>query len=232
MHEVGQLIIDIDRSALVPALVLMLIMITIMVFVLTKLSRSNSSPFLTLSLFGGMIIVGFQLIFLYLFNKQDSLLISIQSTALVACLVLFLYLLPQTRNFILCMNFLAAKIVKIFFYCSISLFSFALLHIPFLMLDKAPLAILDQEGISVKHFGFIAWNEIEKFTLHQPPGKKKSSIEINVKNPNLLSKQADWQGKLSLFCGKIVGNYHMTFSNINIQNQKVKSFAQQYIKTD
>jgi len=92
-------------------------------------------------------------------------------------------------------------------------------------------AILDQDGIWIRFFGFIAWNEIIYFNLWKIPGTPVETIAIQVKDPKRLSQQASLSGKISLFWSKLFDNPHITLGNVTTSNEEILSFARKYIST-
>lgn len=121
---------------------------------------------------------------------------------------------------------------KSFLWFSIIVFILGIIFVIPLLISKRPIAILDKNGIWVKHFAFIPWNDIDKFTSYLMSGSNAEVIGINVKNPKVLSKKSGLGGKMGIFWAKIFNNYHITISSVDKTNEEILCFAKQYIKID
>ena len=104
-----------------------------------------------------------------------------------------------------------------------------------------PLAILDENGIWIHHFGFINWNniaEIQNPSFHKT--ENAAIIKIRVKNIKPVRNQVDLHGWLVLFYAQLLGPWFSAYRYINImvpgseQNlspEKIMDFAKQHLKS-
>jgi hypothetical protein len=120
-------------------------------------------------------------------------------------------------------------LIKSFLYFFTGVFTLTAVYAIFCIYRNKPTAILDENGIWINHFGFIPWNDIDKITLYPLDYGNINLIGIMVKDPKMISKQSDWEGKLNLFWAKIFGYYHIRISHTSA-NESILSFASQYVK--
>jgi hypothetical protein len=94
---------------------------------------------------------------------------------------------------------------------------------------KSPMAIINQEGIWVKQFGIIPWNNIR--TIERPVinGMLIEALGIQVKDTQLLSKQASINGKLIIFESKIIKCPTIVMDNIELTFDEIADFANQFM---
>jgi hypothetical protein len=91
-----------------------------------------------------------------------------------------------------------------------------------------PAARLTQEGIWVKHFGFILWSEIDIFDYYKFPGAPLIGIGIRVKNNKKLAKQASFNGLMGIFWSKIIGYPPIIIFNTSIDSEEIMAFARRF----
>lgn len=93
-----------------------------------------------------------------------------------------------------------------------------------------PMAILDENGIWIKDYGFIDWNNISAMKTFIAPMTPIEVIGINLKDIAIQYKQSTWQGKLNFFWAKLFNrHYHIVLSNLELENYKIINFAKQCI---
>ncbi len=92
----------------------------------------------------------------------------------------------------------------------------------------APMAIINASGIWLKQFGVIPWNNILEVTAF--PAPNAPSIGIQVRDTNLLSKQASIAGKLIIFESTMLHCPTIVIDNLEVNNQTILSFADQFIE--
>ncbi len=165
-------------------------------------------------------------------NKNNTTQALIAMPIMLTAMICLLFILPKTTPNIL-ISF-CLLLIKAFLYLGIGLFAAGILYYIKYLFGKTdkPVAILDEHGILVNHFGFTPWEGVNDITTYQMPGPNNGMefIGITVKNRNDLSKQADWSGKIGIFWAKVFGNYDITLSNIDARNEEIIRFARQYMK--
>lgn len=126
--------------------------------------------------------------------------------------------------------------IKWFLYFGLSFFVIGLVLSLFSIDTRTPVAVLDQKGIWVNHYGFVPWENIDVIMPYPIGGTNMlGGLGIMVKDPNIFLGQADRQGKVGLFWAKFFGYFHITYYHINISNVDVPigeiiSFAQEQMK--
>ncbi|MCL4229909.1 hypothetical protein KJZ61_04470 [Candidatus Dependentiae bacterium] len=99
-------------------------------------------------------------------------------------------------------------------------------------IDKSdePALILNQEGIRIKFHGIIPWDNIQEINTYCIPTTPMPAIGIKIKNPSLVSANAPWSGKVSLFWATLFGYYyHITITNIALDYDVVVNFSRQFL---
>jgi hypothetical protein len=94
--------------------------------------------------------------------------------------------------------------------------------------EPEDLARLTHQGIWVRYFGFIPWDDIailDKFQYGTP----LISIGIRVKDLSKLSKQASFNGKMAIFWSKVFGYPPIIIANTTIDNETIMAFAKRFI---
>jgi len=92
----------------------------------------------------------------------------------------------------------------------------------------APMAVINQNGIWIKQFGIIPWNNIFEVTAF--PAPNAPSIGIQVRDAALLSKQASIAGKLIMFESKMLHCPTIVIDNLEVNSQTIISFANEFIQ--
>ncbi|MCK4650989.1 hypothetical protein KAT08_02315 [Candidatus Babeliales bacterium] len=166
------------------------------------------------------------------FEKKNSFLALIVMSVMIIVMTVGLFYFSRSNIIffpgVSFLSFLISFVIKAVLYFGIGLFTFGIIYGLFSMQYKGPAAILDRNGIWIKHYNFIPWKNIEEFTSYPMFGTVEG-IGIKVKDVEVLSKQSDWSGKLGIFWAKLFGNYHITLSNIDIKNEDIISFVRLYI---
>jgi hypothetical protein len=91
-----------------------------------------------------------------------------------------------------------------------------------------PVAILNEQGIRLKEYGFISWDSITEMST-VTYGAPIEMIGIRVKDLSVLYKQASIAGKMGIFWSKIFRYYPVYISNIAIPAEHLLAFAQEYL---
>ena len=92
-----------------------------------------------------------------------------------------------------------------------------------------PAAILNEEGIWVKNYCFVPWQDIDEIAPYSLGSMPIESIGIRVKDRAKLSKKSGFGGKSAVFWSRIFGYPQIIISNIAVDNDQVISFAKQFI---
>ncbi|MFA5074701.1 MAG: hypothetical protein WC436_01205 [Candidatus Babeliales bacterium] len=161
------------------------------------------------------------------YNKKSTLQVLIIMPAMIlGMLFLFSKIYKSTSsfngsNFFLFLVILFLKIILCF---GIAIFIIGTIYSIFLLLSKIPATIIDQNGIWIKYYNFIPWENIDQVSCCPIAGNIES-ICIKVKNPNLAVKNSDWQGKMNFFWAKLFKReYHIFISNVDINNNDILLF--------
>lgn len=134
-----------------------------------------------------------------------------------------LYLENLINNRILISFIVMIKSITIFFFV---LLLFAVLYIFFKMKNNDPIVILNQNGIWMKHYGLISWEDIEEIAPYLFLKAPIETIGIQVKNTSLLLKQSSFNGKMGIFWSKIFKRPHIILE----KNDEILNFAKRFIK--
>lgn len=111
----------------------------------------------------------------------------------------------------------------------ITLFSFGLVYGFFWNLEK-PAAILSSEGIWLKDFGFIPWDNIAEINVYRIPTTPIDVIVVRLKDVTSISNQASFGGKCALFWAKIFKyKYHITLSCLALENDEIVAHAKHFM---
>jgi hypothetical protein len=94
---------------------------------------------------------------------------------------------------------------------------------------KSPMAIINQEGIWVKQFGVIPWSNIRAIERPIINGMQIEALGIQVKDTQLLSKQASIPGKLIILESKILKCSTIVMDNIELRFDEIADFANQFM---
>lgn len=118
----------------------------------------------------------------------------------------------------------------------ILLFLIEIVQLYFYMNDPVPLAIINKEGVFIKGYGFIAWENIKEFKLYSTKRNPDFKlIGIKVKSIFSLLRTASLGGKIGIVSSIIFGYYPISLSypiflsNSSINNENIVNFAKKYI---
>ncbi len=118
------------------------------------------------------------------------------------------------------------QIILLFF---VATFSFGLICGYFWNLKK-PAAILSPKGIWINRFSFIPWDNITGINTYMFGDKPANALGIRLKNPEIVFKQAKFEGKSVLFWAKLFGyQYHIHLSCLALKNEEILNYARQFI---
>ena len=94
---------------------------------------------------------------------------------------------------------------------------------------KGPTVIIDKNGIWIKYYNFIPWNNIEECNPYIMFGTTEG-IGLRIKNIQEAIENAERSGKLGLFWAKLFKRYYqITLSNLDISNDEILHFTKQYV---
>lgn len=151
------------------------------------------------------------------------LTISIVTAGLIALFIFSFNL----KTYINCYLLLFAQAILIF---AILLFAIGLVYSYFFKHDD-PAAILSIEGIWIKQYGLIPWDNVIQIRAYIIPSTSMEVIGIQVKNINSVSTTASFAGKCVLFYAKLFGyQYHITLSCLALENHEIVAFARQFLR--
>ena len=146
---------------------------------------------------------------------------------IIGVLYLFLinsYLLQNILGIYL--TFLVHALLVIF----LCMFLAAYINLFFLINNDSPAAVLSPEGIWIKNFGFLAWQDIHEFGPYIVPTTPIINLGIRVKDISKLSAQASFNGKCAIFWSKVFGYPPIILSNLALENDEVLCFAMRYLR--
>lgn len=122
-------------------------------------------------------------------------------------------------------------VLKAFVILGIAIFTLGFFSSLTFLFNTEPAAILNEKGIWVKYYGFIAWDEIQEIGLLQVGTIPVKSIGIRVYDNAALSKRAPFSGKMGIFWSKITGYPPINLANLAIENDVIIEFIKQYVET-
>lgn len=123
-----------------------------------------------------------------------------------------------------------AALIKVLLGIFLCLFLAAYINGIFLALSNTPAAILSSQGIWVKNFGLIPWQDINDMSPYVVSTTPIVNIGIRVKDISKLSGQASFAGKCAIFWSKIFAYPPVVLSNLALENDYVLGFAQRFMK--
>jgi hypothetical protein len=97
--------------------------------------------------------------------------------------------------------------------------------------STSPIAIINKDGIWIKTCGIIPWSNIEAVTM-LTVGEIPQMVEIKLKNSKGLFWQSDLEGKLDIAVAKFLGCSPICLDNIDLDNNYVIWFANQFLNTE
>ncbi|MFZ5954182.1 MAG: hypothetical protein ACOYT8_03760 [Candidatus Dependentiae bacterium] len=125
------------------------------------------------------------------------------------------------------------KFIQCFFVLFDLLVVVAATYTYFLIKNPEPAAIIDASGIWVKHYGHIPWDNIARISNYQWSSSSPFvQLGITLKDMELVRKQASIAGKMGIFWSKIFNYPPILISNIELPNQTVIDFAQQFLEKE
>lgn len=159
-------------------------------------------------------------------NKKNIQLMIIIAPCMIAALFWWLSICIKFENIF---NYYLISLAKLSIIGSILMFLIGFIFAIFLIQDNEPAAVLNEDGIRVKYFGLIAWENIDKMEPYKLIKSSVESIGIRVKNVSLYN-QATLSGKSILLWSKIFGYPPIILSNLALENFEVINFANRFIK--
>jgi hypothetical protein len=157
-------------------------------------------------------------------NKINLALLTILSV--IAGLVFWLIFCFNLKAHI---NHCLLILLQATFIIAISFFLIGLAYGYFFKQDE-PAAILSSQGIWIKHYGLIPWDNIIQIRTYTLPNAPLEVIGIQAKNIMSISVNASFAGKCGLFWAKLFGyQYQITLSCLALENDEVLDFARQFI---
>ena len=173
-------------------------------------------------------------------NFRNGFFLLLLFTIFIMFFSLFLTSIVKTifnNNFL---GFLITILIKFIFGFLTATFIFALIHLILLIKSETPLAILNNKGIWINHYGFINWNTILIMEFSAMPGGNNSStISLKINDISQLSKQTDWYGWVELSWARFFGQwfsiyrYHLSiFDAGTVSTQEIMLFAKPYLKQE
>lgn len=161
-------------------------------------------------------------------NKKNNLIIAfiVSPLAAIASWILFVHLSQNSfsSGYWILIGLPIKIVLSIIFVMSL----LAIILTPFQKINL-PNAIFNQDGIWVKHFGFILWNDINEITKYTY-GTPMEIIGIQVKDPESISKRASFFGKCIIFYSKVFGYYHISIASLEVNIDEIICFANKYMK--
>lgn len=154
----------------------------------------------------------------------------------VGCVLAGLLSLPQLAIFFPSGNILENSLpplIQNLIFCGLLLFfvvlSLSILYAIFFLNFEDPILILEEDGMWVKHFGFVPWWNIDVI-INYTYGTPIEILGISFKETSTIYKQASLTGKVYILFAKIFGSYHINFANLTIAHEEIISIASEYMK--
>ncbi len=134
--------------------------------------------------------------------------------------------------FLVFFNFICYLVIlclRISAYCGIILFSVGTIFGLYSFFYKAPVAILNKDGIWIKYYCFVSWEDVKEINLYSMvTAGAMAAVGINVRDRELLFRKSRLGGKIGLFWAKLFGYYHIIISNTDISGEEILFFARKY----
>jgi hypothetical protein len=160
------------------------------------------------------------------FNKQNiEQALTLMPIILGAYTLLFLL----SYGLYYLVNYYIALFVQIILGSIVALFAIGLLFSYFMSHNDKPAAILNENGIWMPYYNLIPWDTITEFDTVKVSTTPLEYIGIRVKDLSKLSKQSNFSGKSAIFWSRITGYPPITLANIELTNEEVIAFAQQFL---
>jgi hypothetical protein len=103
-----------------------------------------------------------------------------------------------------------------------------LIYCSYRILRKAPMAIINPQGIWIQQFGIIPWNNILKLERPTIMGVAVEALGIHIRDTKALSKQATLAGKLIILESKYLKTPTIVLDNIELNYDTIAGFARQF----
>ena len=94
--------------------------------------------------------------------------------------------------------------------------------------------IFSTDGIWIKNFGFIPWSGILELGDYPATKGKKlpRAFGIRFKDPQAISQQSDWQGKMRIFWSKVFGYPPLLLPNLDVSYDEIINFCEPYLDAE
>lgn len=96
--------------------------------------------------------------------------------------------------------------------------------------SRAPAAVINDDGIWVRNFGLIPWDNIRDVYAYHYKNSPLETIGIHVHNIKVLASQGSIGARCSIFCSKLLGTPPITLSNLAVSNRTIIQFAKQFMR--
>lgn len=149
---------------------------------------------------------------------------------IILLFIIFEFCVFYEKSFLLydILGYYLTILVQIFLIFNIILFSLGFIINLFFIDYNEPATVLNKNGIWIKHFGLISWDNINKINiLHK---NHFEYIVVETKDSSKVFLQASLFGKLGFFWSKIFKNPPILISNISLKNHEVINFAKQFME--
>lgn len=112
-----------------------------------------------------------------------------------------------------------------------SLYALVLAYAPFLIFDKQPTLILNQNGVWTHRTKLIPWSNIKDVAVYQYMGGPEF-LGIYIHDTKSAAKQATLAGKMNIFWAKKFSYPPIHLGNLEVDNATIIQFAQQFLKKE
>ncbi len=92
-----------------------------------------------------------------------------------------------------------------------------------------PAAILSEEGLWIRGYGSVPWNNISEFDMPYIMNFPTETIIVGLKTTKSVFAQAGFYEKINFVWAKIFGYTPVRLSNLDLPCQTVIDFAQQFL---
>lgn len=138
----------------------------------------------------------------------------------------FGFLFYQSLNLYGIIGFIVQTVIMFF----IIIFSIVMIHSLILYYTNAPAVIINKDGIDLRYYGFIPWNEVAQLERYRYKDSPMESIAINVNNLTKLKKQSTLSGKIGIFWSQRFNTPHISLANLDLPNDEILIFAHRFYK--
>ena len=161
------------------------------------------------------------------YNKDNSK-IAIPMVLFMICFFSLLFFLSLSLSAYLWL--LLAKTIQGILLLMIALFVVSLMYAITLSKSNKPAAVINEEGVWVNYFNLIPWSNIADVTLYKSPGTPIEVVAVLPKEYRSVFKNASGSGKMAILTSKLFGYCPILIANIELDNEDVIEFAQQFLK--